>query len=162
MLRASVYGRLVCVKGTVVRVSNIRPLCTRMAFRCQSCMQTMSLPLQHGKYATPTKVCIHTLVLSFSIFLYSYISKTYYTKLILYTHIFYYDNLLICVYFFTSFILLSVSSRTVAVAPSPPAAVLLLHTLSTGRSSSEYIKQSPVRNYGQIKSQCERPKHLPL
>ncbi|XP_053292433.1 DNA helicase MCM8 [Pleuronectes platessa] len=57
MLRASVFGRLVCVKGTVVRVSNIRPLCTRMAFRCQSCMQTMSLPLQHGKYATPTK-CI--------------------------------------------------------------------------------------------------------
>nr|XP_043902257.1 DNA helicase MCM8 [Solea senegalensis] len=55
-LRASVFGRLVCVKGTVVRVSNIRPLCTRMAFRCQS-SHTMSLPLQHGKYATPTK-CI--------------------------------------------------------------------------------------------------------
>ncbi|KAM6916200.1 DNA helicase MCM8 [Xenentodon cancila] len=56
-LRASVFGRLVCVKGTVVRVSNIKPLCTRMAFRCQSCMNTLSLPLQHGKYATPTK-CI--------------------------------------------------------------------------------------------------------
>ncbi|KAF6735245.1 DNA helicase MCM8 [Oryzias melastigma] len=56
-LRASVFGRLVCVKGTVVRVSNIRPLCTRMAFRCQTCSSTMSLPLQHGKYATPTK-CI--------------------------------------------------------------------------------------------------------
>lgn len=55
-LRASVFGRLVCVKGTVVRVSNIRPLCTRMAFRCQTCSSTMSLPLQHGKYATPTKV----------------------------------------------------------------------------------------------------------
>ncbi|XP_041645581.1 DNA helicase MCM8 [Cheilinus undulatus] len=57
MLRASVFGRLVCVKGTVVRVSNIRPLCTRMAFRCQSCSQTLCLPLQHGKYAAPTK-CI--------------------------------------------------------------------------------------------------------
>uniref|UniRef100_A0A3P9J5L6 DNA helicase MCM8 n=1 Tax=Oryzias latipes TaxID=8090 RepID=A0A3P9J5L6_ORYLA len=56
-LRASVFGRLVCVKGTVVRVSNIRPLCTRMAFRCQTCTSAMSLPLQHGKYATPTK-CI--------------------------------------------------------------------------------------------------------
>ncbi|XP_028279938.1 DNA helicase MCM8 [Parambassis ranga] len=56
-LRASVFGRLVCVKGTVVRVSNIRPLCTRMAFRCQTCSNTMSLPLQHGKYAMPTK-CI--------------------------------------------------------------------------------------------------------
>ncbi|XP_072246673.1 DNA helicase MCM8 [Leuresthes tenuis] len=57
MLRASVFGRLVCVKGTVVRVSSIRPVCTRMAFRCQTCTNTMALPLQHGKYATPTK-CI--------------------------------------------------------------------------------------------------------
>ncbi|XP_023249266.1 DNA helicase MCM8, partial [Seriola lalandi dorsalis] len=56
-LRASVFGRLVCVKGTVVRVSNIRPFCTRMAFRCLGCSHTQSLPLQHGKYATPTK-CI--------------------------------------------------------------------------------------------------------
>ncbi|KAM4591952.1 DNA helicase MCM8 [Odontesthes bonariensis] len=56
-LRASVFGRLVCVKGTVVRVGNIRPVCTRMAFRCQTCTNTMALPLQHGKYAAPTK-CI--------------------------------------------------------------------------------------------------------
>ncbi|XP_033991787.1 DNA helicase MCM8 [Trematomus bernacchii] len=56
-LRASVFGRLVCVRGTVVRVSNIRPLCTRMAFTCLGCSRTQSLPLQHGKYATPTK-CI--------------------------------------------------------------------------------------------------------
>ncbi|XP_044071076.1 LOW QUALITY PROTEIN: DNA helicase MCM8 [Siniperca chuatsi] len=56
-LRASVFGQLVCVRGTVVRVSNIRPLCTRMAFRCLACSHTLSLPLQHGKYATPTK-CI--------------------------------------------------------------------------------------------------------
>ncbi|KAM7408330.1 hypothetical protein PAMA_002164 [Pampus argenteus] len=55
MLRASVYGRLVCVRGTVVRVSNIRPQCTRLAFRCLACSHTLSLPLQHGKYATPTK-----------------------------------------------------------------------------------------------------------
>ncbi|CAJ1066761.1 DNA helicase MCM8%2C partial [Xyrichtys novacula] len=57
MLRASVFGRLVCVRGTVVRVSNIRPLCTRMAFKCVGCSNILSLPLQHGKYATPTK-CI--------------------------------------------------------------------------------------------------------
>ncbi|AWP14594.1 putative DNA helicase MCM8 [Scophthalmus maximus] len=56
-LRASVFGRLVCVRGTVVRVGNIRPICTRMAFRCQGCSHTLSLPLQHGKYSTPTK-CI--------------------------------------------------------------------------------------------------------
>ncbi|GLD69643.1 DNA helicase MCM8, partial [Lates japonicus] len=54
-LRASVFGRLVCVKGTVVRVSNIRPFCTRLAFRCLGCSHTQSLPLQHGKYATPSK-----------------------------------------------------------------------------------------------------------
>lgn len=63
-LRASVFGRLVCVKGTVVRVSNIRPLCTRMAFSCLGCSQTQSLPLQHGKYATPTKVWTHSGVFS--------------------------------------------------------------------------------------------------
>ncbi|XP_061829215.1 DNA helicase MCM8 [Nerophis lumbriciformis] len=54
-LRASVYGQLVCVRGTAVRVSNIRPLCTRLAFRCTTCSATCSLPLQRGKYATPTK-----------------------------------------------------------------------------------------------------------
>lgn len=56
MLRASAFGRLVCVKGTVVRVSNIKPLCTRMAFRCVGGSHVQSLPLQHGKYAAPTKV----------------------------------------------------------------------------------------------------------
>uniref|UniRef100_M4AIM6 DNA helicase MCM8 n=1 Tax=Xiphophorus maculatus TaxID=8083 RepID=M4AIM6_XIPMA len=56
-LRASVFGRMVCVRGTVVRVSNIRPQCTRMAFKCQTCASILTLPLQHGKYATPTK-CI--------------------------------------------------------------------------------------------------------
>ncbi|XP_056903966.1 DNA helicase MCM8 [Takifugu flavidus] len=55
MLRASAFGRLVCVRGTVVRVSSIRPLCTQMAFRCLGCSHTQSLPLQQGKYATPTK-----------------------------------------------------------------------------------------------------------
>ncbi|XP_038127120.1 DNA helicase MCM8 [Cyprinodon tularosa] len=54
-LRASVFGRLVCVRGTVVRVSSIRPQCTRMAFKCQICGGTLTIPLQHGKYATPSK-----------------------------------------------------------------------------------------------------------
>ncbi|XP_061545935.1 DNA helicase MCM8 isoform X3 [Phycodurus eques] len=54
-LRAGVFGCLVCVRGTVVRVSNIRPQCTRLAFQCTTCSGTLSLPLQHGKYATPTK-----------------------------------------------------------------------------------------------------------
>lgn len=61
MLRASVYGRLVCVRGTVVRMSSIRPQCTRMAFKCKGGSHIQTLPLQQGKFATPTKVCIpHT------------------------------------------------------------------------------------------------------
>ncbi|XP_010904530.1 DNA helicase MCM8 [Esox lucius] len=55
MLRASVFGRLVCVRGTVVRVSNIRPLCTRLAFTCSGCSHTQSLTLTHGKFTMPTK-----------------------------------------------------------------------------------------------------------
>uniref|UniRef100_A0A4W5QIP6 DNA helicase MCM8 n=1 Tax=Hucho hucho TaxID=62062 RepID=A0A4W5QIP6_9TELE len=54
-LRASVFGRLVCVRGTVVRVSNIRPLCTRLAFTCSGCSHTHTLTLPHGKFTTPTK-----------------------------------------------------------------------------------------------------------
>lgn len=61
MLRASVYGRLVCVRGTVVRVTSIRPQCTRMAFKCKGGSHVQTLPLQQGKFATPTKVCfLHT------------------------------------------------------------------------------------------------------
>eukprot|EP00063_Salmo_salar_P071599 XP_014046434.1 PREDICTED: DNA helicase MCM8 [Salmo salar] len=54
-LRASVFGRLVCVRGTVVRVSNIRPLCTRLAFTCSGCSHTHTLTLPHGKFTMPTK-----------------------------------------------------------------------------------------------------------
>ncbi|XP_037128633.1 DNA helicase MCM8 [Syngnathus acus] len=58
-LRASLFGCLVCVRGTVVRVSTIRPQCSRLAFQCLTCFSTLSLPLQRGKYATPTK-CIRS------------------------------------------------------------------------------------------------------
>lgn len=30
-------GKFVSVKGTVVRVSNIKPLCTVLAFECNNC-----------------------------------------------------------------------------------------------------------------------------
>ncbi|XP_072163403.1 DNA helicase MCM8-like [Diadema setosum] len=36
-LKANCYGKFVSVKGTVVRVSNIKPLCTKMAFLCNTC-----------------------------------------------------------------------------------------------------------------------------
>ena len=30
-------GKFVSVQGTVVRVSNIKPMCTKMAFQCNTC-----------------------------------------------------------------------------------------------------------------------------
>ncbi|XP_063040543.1 DNA helicase MCM8 [Engraulis encrasicolus] len=54
-LRANLYGKYVAIRGTVVRVSNIRPLCTKLAFTCNSCADTQSLHLPDGKFTTPTK-----------------------------------------------------------------------------------------------------------
>ncbi|XP_052226288.1 DNA helicase MCM8-like isoform X2 [Dreissena polymorpha] len=53
-LKANYYGKFVSVKGTVVRVSNIKPLCTVMAFECNSCGETMVINLPDGKYTLPT------------------------------------------------------------------------------------------------------------
>ncbi|KAL5007806.1 hypothetical protein ScPMuIL_016612 [Solemya velum] len=53
-LKANYYGKFVCVKGTVVRVSNIKPLCTSMAFECNNCGGLQSITLPDGKYITPT------------------------------------------------------------------------------------------------------------
>lgn len=45
----------------MVRVSNIKPLCTKMAFQCAACGEIQSFPLPDGKYNLPTKV-IHPLI----------------------------------------------------------------------------------------------------
>ncbi|XP_030638296.1 LOW QUALITY PROTEIN: DNA helicase MCM8 [Chanos chanos] len=58
-LRANLYGKFVTIRGTVVRVSNIKPLCSKMAFVCNSCGDTQSLPLPDGKFTMPTK-CLQT------------------------------------------------------------------------------------------------------
>uniref|UniRef100_A0A8B9HDN9 DNA helicase MCM8 n=1 Tax=Astyanax mexicanus TaxID=7994 RepID=A0A8B9HDN9_ASTMX len=58
MLRANLYGKFVAIRGTVVRVSNIKPLCSKMAFICNSCGDTQSLDLPDGKYTTPSKELI--------------------------------------------------------------------------------------------------------
>ncbi|MCI4382531.1 hypothetical protein PGIGA_G00015970 [Pangasianodon gigas] len=55
MLRANLYGKFVAIRGTVVRVSNIKPLCSKMAFICNMCGDTQSLALTDGKYTVPTK-----------------------------------------------------------------------------------------------------------
>ncbi|KAA0711641.1 DNA helicase MCM8 [Triplophysa tibetana] len=54
-LRANLYGKFVAIRGTVVRVSNIKPLCSKLAFTCNSCGDTQSVTLPDGKYSTPTK-----------------------------------------------------------------------------------------------------------
>ena len=53
---ASLSGKFVSVKGTVVRVSNIKPLCTQMAFQCTNCRHIQAVRLPDGKYIIPTKV----------------------------------------------------------------------------------------------------------
>uniref|UniRef100_A0A672NXB8 DNA helicase MCM8 n=1 Tax=Sinocyclocheilus grahami TaxID=75366 RepID=A0A672NXB8_SINGR len=58
-LRANLYGKFVAIRGTVVRVSNIKPLCSKLAFVCNSCGDTQSVMLPDGKYAIPTK-CLQT------------------------------------------------------------------------------------------------------
>ncbi|MEE6474375.1 hypothetical protein FKM82_010360 [Ascaphus truei] len=54
-VRANFYGKYVALRGTVVRVSNVKPLCTKMAFSCNTCGDVQSLPLPDGKYTVPTK-----------------------------------------------------------------------------------------------------------
>ncbi|XP_067421428.1 DNA helicase MCM8 isoform X1 [Emydura macquarii macquarii] len=54
-VRANCYGKYVALRGTVVRVSNIKPLCTKMAFICNTCRDVHSFPLPDGKYSLPTK-----------------------------------------------------------------------------------------------------------
>uniref|UniRef100_A0A8C9JRC4 DNA helicase MCM8 n=1 Tax=Panthera tigris altaica TaxID=74533 RepID=A0A8C9JRC4_PANTA len=54
-VRANYYGKYIAVRGTVVRVSNIKPLCTKMAFLCAACGEVQGFPLPDGKYNLPTK-----------------------------------------------------------------------------------------------------------
>ncbi|GAB1286939.1 DNA helicase MCM8 [Apodemus speciosus] len=55
-IRATCYGKYISIRGTVVRVSNIKPLCTKMAFQCAVCGEIQSFPLPDGKYNLPTKM----------------------------------------------------------------------------------------------------------
>uniref|UniRef100_A0A672UPM1 DNA helicase MCM8 n=1 Tax=Strigops habroptila TaxID=2489341 RepID=A0A672UPM1_STRHB len=57
-VRANCYGKYIALRGTVVRVSNIKPLCTKLAFVCGACGDVQSVPLPDGKYTLPTKCLI--------------------------------------------------------------------------------------------------------
>lgn len=58
-LKASYFCKLVSIRGTVVRVSNVKPLVTRLAFSCNSCGEEQVMRLKEGKYAVPTK-CVNS------------------------------------------------------------------------------------------------------
>lgn len=45
------------VKGTVVRVSSIKPLCSTLAFSCLVCSNTQNVHQVEGRYTFPTS-CI--------------------------------------------------------------------------------------------------------
>lgn len=53
-LKVANFGRLVCVRGTVIRVSQSEIQCGWMAFRCRSCKAEQTLKLIDGIMATPT------------------------------------------------------------------------------------------------------------
>uniref|UniRef100_U3KGL8 DNA helicase MCM8 n=1 Tax=Ficedula albicollis TaxID=59894 RepID=U3KGL8_FICAL len=57
-VRANCYGKYIALRGTVVRVSNIKPLCTNLAFVCATCGDVQGLPLPDGKYTLPTKCLV--------------------------------------------------------------------------------------------------------
>ncbi|NXU11580.1 MCM8 helicase, partial [Pardalotus punctatus] len=57
-VRANCYGKYLALRGTVVRVSNIKPLCTNLAFVCATCGDVQGVPLPDGKYTLPTKCLV--------------------------------------------------------------------------------------------------------
>ncbi|CAN8203071.1 unnamed protein product [Coccothraustes coccothraustes] len=57
-MRANCYGKYIALRGTVVRVSNIKPLCTNLAFVCAACGDVQGVPLPDGKYTLPTKCLV--------------------------------------------------------------------------------------------------------
>ena len=54
-LKAKELGRLVSVKGTVVRVGTPRPLVTSMDFACGKCELVFPQTFRDGRFATPSK-----------------------------------------------------------------------------------------------------------
>nr|QIC49968.1 DNA helicase MCM8 [Actinia equina] len=53
-LKANYFGKFVAIRGTVVRVSNVKPLVIKMGFSCNLCSFQQSITLQDGKYKIPT------------------------------------------------------------------------------------------------------------
>ncbi|KAJ1724396.1 hypothetical protein LPJ53_001352 [Coemansia erecta] len=54
-LKSSLVGKLVTVRGTVVRTSTIKPLLTQAEFICSKCGRPQLVKIIEGKYEVPTK-----------------------------------------------------------------------------------------------------------
>ncbi|KAF9432817.1 DNA replication licensing factor mcm8 [Entomortierella beljakovae] len=54
-LKANLIGKMVCMQGTVVRTSGVKPLATKLSFTCNSCQEVQTLDLPDAKYMVPTK-----------------------------------------------------------------------------------------------------------
>eukprot|EP01097_Dermamoeba_algensis_P009000 TRINITY_DN6200_c0_g1_i1.p1 TRINITY_DN6200_c0_g1~~TRINITY_DN6200_c0_g1_i1.p1 ORF type:complete len:798 (-),score=180.44 TRINITY_DN6200_c0_g1_i1:52-2406(-) len=53
-LKANLIGKLVCIQGTVIRVSNIKPLVRELSFTCSKCGAETVQHFKDGKFAPPT------------------------------------------------------------------------------------------------------------
>ncbi|XP_058110155.1 probable DNA helicase MCM8 isoform X2 [Magnolia sinica] len=58
-LKASYIGRLVSVRGTVVKVSTVRPLVVQMNFACGKCGAVITRIFPDGKYSPPMACVFH-------------------------------------------------------------------------------------------------------
>ncbi|XP_021920496.1 DNA helicase MCM8 isoform X1 [Zootermopsis nevadensis] len=56
-LKAVYFGKLVSVRGTIIRVGNIKLLCVWMAFQCNTCLALQCVKQPEGCFTQPTK-CI--------------------------------------------------------------------------------------------------------
>ena len=52
-VKTALYGKTVCVQGTIVRVSNVRPAVAWLAFECVSCGHVQSVYQPSGKFVQP-------------------------------------------------------------------------------------------------------------
>jgi DNA helicase MCM8 len=54
-LKSNALGQFVTVRGTVVRMSGVRPIVRRMNFECARCGEIQAIALQDGKFNAPSK-----------------------------------------------------------------------------------------------------------
>ncbi|KAF8975489.1 DNA replication licensing factor mcm8 [Entomortierella lignicola] len=54
-LKANLIGKLVCMQGTVVRTSGVKPLATKLSFTCNTCQAVQTLDLPDAKFVQPSR-----------------------------------------------------------------------------------------------------------